>query len=214
MATFEGPTLEEPAVGDAAVDGAEPGIVVVHDSHDAPPTPRRAWWDLDQQGYLSRIQKILLATDGTVTRVLEACAGEEMELTKLEQIVVPAVTADADLALSEGEDVMSRIVLLRGSQSGNTYVYAESLIVPGRLHPRLRHGLYHSDAPIGWLLWENRVETVRELMRWGLEPAGDCASHFRIDDREALISRTYRIISQRQPIMLITEKFPASCFPD
>ena len=197
------------------VSAAGSDIAVVHEPEDLPPpTPRRAWWDLDQQGSLSRIQKILLATDGTVTRVLEACAGEEMELTKLEQIVVPAVTADADLALSEGEDVMSRIVLLRGSQSGNTYVYAESLIVPGRLHPRLRHGLYHSDAPIGWLLWENRVETVRELMRWGLEPAGDCASHFRIDDREALISRTYRIISQRQPIMLITEKFPASCFPD
>jgi len=137
MSTFEKSELDEVAAQDAAVSFAASDIEVVPDHEQSPPTPRRAWWDLDRQGSLSRIQKILLATDGTVTRVLEACAGEEMQLTKLEQTVVPAATADADLALSQGEDVMSRTVLLRGSESGHTYVYAESLIIPGRLHPRL-----------------------------------------------------------------------------
>ncbi len=215
MSTFEGPTLEEPAVERGAVNFTTSDIEVVPEpAEHRGQSDRRAWWDLDRQGSLSRVQKILLATDGTVTRILEACAGEEMELTKLSHSVVPWASADANLELREGEDVLSRMILLKGSQSGRTYLYAESQIVPGRLHPRLRYGLYNSDAPIGWLLWENRIETVRELMRWGVEPAGTCASHFQIDAREALVSRTYRIISQRQPIMLITEKFPAECFPD
>jgi len=215
MSTFEGPILEEPAIQDIATEEPASDIAVVHDLDEDPPlSARRAWWDLDRHGSLSRVQKILLATDGTVTRILEACAGEEMDLIKLAHSVLPWSSGDACLDLSEGDDVLSRMILLKGSESGRTYLFAESQIVPGRLHPRLRHGLYHSDAPIGWLLWENRVETVRELMKWGVEPAGTCSSHFEIDPREALVSRTYRIISQRQPIMLITEKFPAACFPD
>ncbi len=208
--------VERTTVEETATEGAQ-DITVIPD----PTAPGQVstegggpWWDPGEHADLSLVQKILLATDGTVTRILEACAGETMQLVKLSQAVVPWTSADPALGVSEGEEVISRRILLQGEESGRTYLYAESLIVPGRLHPRLRHGLFHSDAPIGWLLWHNRIETVRELLRWGVGPADTCAPYFQIDSAEPVVSRTYRVISQRQPIMLITERFPASSFPD
>lgn len=204
----EGGVAENPVADDIAVipDPTAPGQVSTETG--------RPWWDPAEHADLSLVQKILLATDGTVTRILEACSGEPMHLVKLNQAVVPWASADPALGVSEGDEVISRRILLEGEESGRTYLYAESLIVPERLHPRLRHGLFHSDAPIGWLLWHNRIETVRELLRWGVGPADSCAQYFEIDPGEPVVSRTYRVISQRQPIMLITEKFPASSFPD
>ncbi len=216
MSKLEGPTLDQAGRPDAAIKPTDAAhIVVVQNPEDRSATSADlGWWGPPDHGSLSLVQRILLATDGTVTRILEACAGETMQLVKLSQSVAPAGSGNTGLAVLDGEEVISRRILLRGAQSGRNFLYAESLIVPSRLHPRLRYGLYHSDAPIGRLLWENRVETVRELIKWGLEPAESCAAYFEIAPRETLLFRTYRVIAQRQPIMLITEKFPASSFPD
>jgi chorismate-pyruvate lyase len=212
--SFEGPALDQAVVQGAAIKPSDVAdVVVVQHDQDAGDASLGWWGPLDHQG-LSMVQRVLLTTDGTVTRTLEACAGEPMELVKLSQSIVPGASAGSDLGVADGDDVLFRRILMRGAHSGRHHLYAESLIAPSRLHPRLRHGLYHSDAPIGRLLWEHRVETVRELVRWGLEPAGGCASYFDMDPRQTLVSRTYRVVSQRQPIMLITEKLPADSFPD
>lgn len=214
MSTSEGPALDQPVLEGTAIKASDVADVVVVQHGEDVGDASLGWWSpLDNQG-LSMVQRILLTTDGTVTRTLEACAGEPMELVKLSQSIGPGASADRDLRVADGDDVLFRRILIRGAHSGRNYLYAESLIAPGRLHPRLRHDLYHADAPIGRLLWEHRVETVRELVRWGLEPAGGCAPYFEMDPRQTLVSRTYRVVSQRQPIMLITEKLPADSFPD
>lgn len=187
--------------------------MVKYAASDVIPGADQGWWGPLQHDALTLVQKVLLATDGTVTRILEAFAGEAMQLVKLSQEMVALGSADPGLDGAEGEEVISRRILLRGAQSGCNFLYAESLILPHRLHPRLRHGLFHSDAPIGRLLSEHRIETARELIRWGVEPAESCASYFGIDPRETLVSRTYRVISQRQPIMIICEKFRTESLP-
>jgi len=215
MSKFEGPTLEEHTAegsADEATDMAD-SAVVEDLAVEGTETPSAGCGSSLDQASLSVVQRILLITDGTVTRILEACSGETIELLKLSQSIVSWRSDDTALQLAEGEEVLSRRILLRGTQSGRNFLYAESLIVPGRLHPRLRHGLDHSDEPIGRLLRENRVETLRELVRWQLEPAESCAAHFDMAPEEPVVSRTYRVVSQRQPIMLITEKFPANSFP-
>lgn len=160
------------------------------------------------------MQRILLVTDGTVTNVLEAYAREQIRVVKLRQVSEPAGQAAADLDVLESDQILHREVLLTGRSSGRIFVYALSQIVPARLDPRVRRGLTESLEPIGRLLEKNRVETFREILDARREPAGVRAVHFGIDRRAVLVSRTYRIIAGRQPVMLITEKFPADAFGD
>lgn len=161
---------------------------------------------------LSVSQRILLVTDGTVTRILEAMTGEPIALVKLAQSAGQAPLADPELRVADGEEVIWRRVLLQGAVTGTNYIFADSVIMPRRLHPRLYHDLVYTSEPIGRLLAESRIETFRELVSWGVEPAGDNAEHFGVEPDARLISRTYRMLSQRQPIMVITEKFLASAF--
>ncbi len=161
---------------------------------------------------LSAIQRILLTTDGTVTHVLEAFAGEPINVVKLAQSYELSLADDPDLGIAEGEAVIRRRVLLQGRISEINFLYAESVIMPSRLNPRLYHDLMYTSEPIGRLLVQSRIETFRELVSWGVEPAGEVGECFGLEENERLISRTYRMLSQGQPIMVITEKFPASAF--
>ena len=81
-----------------------------------------------------------------------------------------------------------------------------------RLEARLYHDLVHTSEPIGRLLVQSRIETFRELVSWGIEPAGEVGECFGLEETDPLISRTYRMLSRGKPIMVITEKFPASAF--
>lgn len=173
--------------------------------------PPAAWGDISR---LPPLQRVLLTTDGTVTNVLEALSGEAIALVKLSQSYDLSPTEDPDLRTVEGESLIRRRILLRGRRSGRNYVYAESVILVNRLHPRLCNDLIETDNPVGKLLVQSRIETFREFVSWGFEPAGDIAGHFGLREDDQLISRTYRVFAQRAPIMVITEKFPASAFQE
>jgi chorismate-pyruvate lyase len=80
------------------------------------------------------------------------------------------------------------------------------------LPPSILAGLLETGRPIGRLLNQDRIETWREIVGLGYEPAGDCASYFAIDPSHNLVFRTYRIHVQGQAVMRITEKFPTTWF--
>jgi len=160
----------------------------------------------------TRFQRMLLGTDGTVTHILEAYADEPIDVVKLLQGVDTSNDADAHLRLSGDEKVLRRRVLLRGRDSGQPLLYAEAVVALGRVEPAFLDGLVGTDKPIGILLAENRTETFREILAVDREPAGALGAHFGIDATAELISRTYRIMARQQPMILITEKFPADCF--
>ena len=159
----------------------------------------------------TRFQRMLLGTDGTVTHILEAYADEPIDVVKLLQEIDTWKAGDARLLLSEGK-VLRRHVLLLARRSRRILLYAEAVVVLERADPTLVRGLLETDKPIGVLLAENRTETFREILEVGREPAGSCGAHFGIDPSAELIFRTYRILAGQQPVMLITEKFPADSF--
>lgn len=158
------------------------------------------------------VQHVLLVTDGTVTNVLEAYAGEPITVVKLRQTIEPAGRSVSDLDVRQSDAVMRREVLLRGSESGRTFVHALSQIVPDRLDPAIRRGLLESSKPIGRLIEENHLETFREILSAQREPAGARGVHFGLGHTAPVTSRTYRIIAGGRPIMLITETFPVDAF--
>ncbi len=155
---------------------------------------------------------MLLGTDGTVTHILEAYAGEPIEVVKLLQEYDAATDADGSLQVAGGVKVLRRRVLLRGRTSRRNLLYADVTVVPDRVEEALLAGLITTDKPVGVLLGENRMETFREILVADREPAGPCAPHFGIEPTAVVISRTYRIFARKEPIMLITERFPEEYF--
>ncbi|MGH9278674.1 MAG: chorismate--pyruvate lyase family protein, partial [Acidimicrobiales bacterium] len=140
--------------------------------------------------------------------ILEAYAGEPVEVLKLRQEFDTATPADRALEVAPGVGVLRRRVVLRGADSGQVLLYAEAVVVPERENPAVIDGLIHTDKPIGTLLAENRTETFREILAIGREAAGASASPLGVEAGDPVIARTYRIICEHRPSMLITEKFP------
>lgn len=161
---------------------------------------------------LTRFQRVLLGTDGTVTHILEAYTDEPIEVLKLRHDLDVPGPGDEALEAGPGTPVLRRHVVLRGRRSRQPLLYAEAVVVPGRLDPPVVDGLVGTDKPIGSLLAENRMETFREILAVDCEPAGACAGHLGVDPTADLIFRTYRIVFRGRPVMLITEKFPARSF--
>lgn len=165
-----------------------------------------------EEGSFTRFQRLLLGTDGTVTHILEAYAEEPVEVVKLLQEFDVATDADAALDLGAEEKVLRRHVVLRGRHTRTNLLYAEAVVALGRADPAFVDGLLGTDRPIGLLLAEGRTETFREILAVGVERAGACGAHFHLDGSAPLIARTYRIVSRQQPMIVITEKFPAAFF--
>jgi chorismate-pyruvate lyase len=96
---------------------------------------------------------------------------------------------------------MERKILLCGTSSGRVYAYAESVLVLDQLQ---------SDKPLGRLWSEHKKETLKERMAMSRHPMGDLVAHFQTAPESDCLVRRYRVITGGQPIMTITEYFPAT----
>ena len=161
---------------------------------------------------LTRFQRLLVATDGTVTHLLEIYAGEPVEVVKLEQVFGTTDAGDADLGVPTDEKVLRREVLLRSARSRQNLLHARSVVVLARVDPGLVDDLLATHAPLGFLLGERRTETFREVLEAGTEPAGAVGAHFGIDAAAEVVARTYRIVTGGRPVVLVRERFPAGFF--
>lgn len=162
---------------------------------------------------VSPLQRLLLTTDATVTRLLEGLFGESIRTDGLGQACRSASPADAELELAGHEILLSRQTLLQGSDTGRNYLYAEACVVLDRLASGLREGLLTTSEPIGALLTAHRTETFREVLRLGRRPAGALGARLEMDSDADLVFRTYRIMSGGKPIMLLTEYLPPLRLP-
>ncbi len=161
---------------------------------------------------LSIFQRVLLTTDGTVTKMLEIYAGEEIQVIKLSQEVRVSNQPLASLEMAGPYSVLDRKILLRGKRSQRNLLYAESTIALDRLNHTVRNSLLEDEVPIGRLLLDCQAETFRKIMSCSKEPAGALACYFQVRPSLGMISRTYQIVMGQRPVMQITEKFPETHF--
>ena len=161
---------------------------------------------------ISKFQRILLTTDGTVTDILEAYAFEQILIVKLSEKLILLDRDILSMNLKEGTEVIARKILLQGKISRKNYVYAESIIVPERLDEQFKNTLLKTRTPIGKIWFEQQVETCKEILETSKESSEGLSSYFNIDPSDNLLSRTYQVISNRKSVMMITEKFPESYF--
>ena len=163
---------------------------------------------LEDLGTLTPLQRMLLACDGTLTDMVEAAFDEPIRLVKIAVETMPAGEAARELDLGPGGLVMRRQILLQGASTGVNYVFAESLIAVDALPPALREALLQSDAPLGRLWVQHRLETRKEILRvWRIPGA---APRFGAAGVQGQLARSYRVFSAGRPIMLISEYFPVA----
>jgi chorismate-pyruvate lyase len=161
---------------------------------------------------LSPVHRILLTTDGSITRILEALEGCEVRVETVLQEVDKATPEIAGvLRIEAGEDVNHRVVNLRSCR--RTLVRATSYAPLSRLEPRFKDAVMRADKPIGKIMAELEIESRREILGFStLKASSQLASIFGIAQGELLLERSYVIIYRRAPLLYITEVFPHSFF--
>ncbi|MGB3641620.1 MAG: chorismate pyruvate-lyase family protein [Rivularia sp. (in: cyanobacteria)] len=161
---------------------------------------------------LGTFQKILLKADGTVTAMLEAYLSEPIQVVKISEKLANMELKFPNTKLNKQEQVIARKVLLQGEISQRNFIYADSLILLNNLDEQFSYELLNTNKPIGKLWSDQKVETFKEIIASGEEPANELSNYFCIEPEANVLFRTYSVFSKGKIIMIITEKFPQSYF--
>jgi chorismate-pyruvate lyase len=159
---------------------------------------------------LSPILRVLLVTDGTVTRTLEAYFGEAIDVDVLEHAERTSGSPYPLIDIAAGDHILHRYVRLLGRTTRRVYAVAESVAVLEHISQQMRRNLIQEHKGIGELLREGRLETYRELLSANLTAASGWAEHLHIAATEGVVTRDYRIYQGGRAVLLIREIFPES----
>ena len=161
---------------------------------------------------LTPFQRALLVIDGTVTQFIEAYTFSPVEIVLLHQETQTLLTDHAWLDAEKGTEVVARQVVLqteqKDGQKPTVHAYATSLIVLNRIPQIIREGLTLKGQGLGQLLQRSSLETRRDLLWWGLKRPKGLPEVLLHLEGKPFLSRTYRILADGHPIMLISEQFP------
>jgi chorismate--pyruvate lyase len=162
---------------------------------------------------LHRDLRILIATDGTLTRMLSIVANDDIALQIIDQKPI-APSAPESKQLPSGR-ILQRDILLRGQTSGIPYVAAESLLAIDLLPSSMVTALTKTDRTLGEVMVASGLETFKEAATvWRGALPGWVATTGYQDSRSDTLSRRYRVIIGGQPAIIITEHFLQNVFSD
>ncbi len=161
---------------------------------------------------LSPFHRALLITDGTVTRFIEAYQLTPIQVVLLYQARRKLQNQHIWLDMPTGGNIIAREVVLQSPSTENQmpkiHAYAVSQIVHERLPQPVVDGLEAGINGLGILLHHSQLETRRDLLWWGVERVTGLPSTIAYYEGAPFLNRTYRIVANECPLMLITEKFP------
>jgi chorismate lyase len=167
----------------------------------------------DEIRKLNRDLRILIASNGTLTRILGIVADDEIVVQIVEQHVhgvTPRMPVSEQLPTGR---VLQRRILLRGRSSGHSFVAAESLIAIDSLPPAITTSLTKTERPIGEVITASCLETFKEEAEvWiGPQPGWLALAGYQ-NSESRIVARRYRIIAGGQPVIIITEYFLRNVF--
>ena len=161
---------------------------------------RQAFVDPGDATHSRRTLTLLLAQDGSTTRLCEAIAGAPVELHVLHQAVTGDLPA-AVRALLPGRHFIERITCL--AAHGEVMMDNLSYIALDGIEASLRRDLESGTVPIGHLL--ARLWVRREPLPVAPSLAERLWSAVGTPDSEA--TRAYRIVTPEGPRMVIAETY-------
>ncbi|BBX60138.1 chorismate pyruvate-lyase [Mycobacterium shottsii] len=164
---------------------------------------------------LNRDLRILIATNGTLTRILNVLANDEIVVEIIKQQIQDAAPEMDGRDHSSIGRVLRRDIVLKGRRSGIPFVAAESFIAIDLLPAEIVASLLETHRPIGEVMAASCIETFKEEAKvW----AGESPAWLALDRRRNLppkvVGRQYRVIAEGRPVIIITEYFLRSVFED
>jgi chorismate lyase len=164
---------------------------------------------------LDRDLRILIATNGTLTRILNVLANEEIAVEIVRQQIHDVAPKELELEDSAIGRVLQRDILLKGRTSGNAFIAAESLIAIDLLPHAIIASLTETDRPIGEIMAASCIETFKEEAKvWtGKLPSWPALDGYQ-NSRTGNVARRYRIIAGGRPVFVITEYVLRTAFDD
>lgn len=166
----------------------------------------------------SPLELALVRSEGTVTALLEGLVGEPIDAEPLGHRTLSA-GASGPLEVPPGHPLLDRSARLVGRRSGHPYVFAATVLVPGRLPEGFVGQLTSGHRPIGRILEAEGLMVTREPLR-GPDPIGGPVTVTGApmsDDvppaGDVLLARTYRVLIDGAPVMVISEWFLTTLAP-
>jgi chorismate-pyruvate lyase len=148
----------------------------------------------------------LLFTDGTVSRALEAHTLSGVAVEPVDQATVPAdEPISRYLEVPDATECIRRRVTMHIADTRPVAVWAESHLVIERLPSDFVNVLGATPQGIGGSLQRMHLESYRELLQCGLRPPPPWAAEQ--ERQTTAMTRTYRVITQGLPALLIQETF-------
>jgi chorismate-pyruvate lyase len=160
---------------------------------------------------LSSAHRMLLATDGSITRLLEAVSGRPIDARVLSQEDLPAPVALAGpLEVEPGHTVTFRLATL--CDRDQIVCVAGSVLVLDRLPPIVRAQLFTTTTPIGRIVVSSGVRAERRSVSVDVaRPLRPLELFGPLDDDRFLV-RESRLVTEGRVIATIRECFPYAVF--
>ncbi len=161
-------------------------------------------------GNLSSAQKILLATDGSVTTILDVLKGHINVDTLVQEFREADEIQAQELGINKGDTVNYRAVVMSHNPE-EPLIHAISLTPVDKLTNNFKEDLLKADIPIGRILKKYNIESRREVTHIGAEePDDELKKIFGTDSM--MLTRIYNIIYKDEVLIRIKEVFPYSLF--
>lgn len=161
---------------------------------------------------LARDLQILIATNGTLTRILEVVSEEEIDVKIIDQRTHATAPREHGLEDFPAGEVLRRQVVLTGRRTGAPFVAAESFIAANHLPPAITATLTETDRPIGEVVLSNCIETYKDAAKVWFAPIPDWARIEKSSNQPGTYARRYRIIIGGRPVISISEYFLTDAF--
>lgn len=155
-------------------------------------------WSSVEESLPPFLRAVLLA-DGTVTSLISAFMGEEIDVITIEQGFIKMPDELRFLGLEKDDTAFVRKVNLIGRTTNKRYASAESLLNPALIGTDLFRALTDEGVGMGDVLRNNARGSFREIIN--------------IQDASTeTAQRTYAVYLDRHPSILITETFTINNF--
>lgn len=163
--------------------------------------------------FLSPYQRVLLACDGPVNRLIEAYTLDRLEVRRIAQDEERLAEADDWLELPAGAMVIRREIVIQRHDGGALYAHARSVLALERLPGRVVRRLDRDGEGLGEILNQEGLECRSELLWFGRERHAPPPEALRGRGITRTLTRAYRLLSGGRPIAVVTERFPLRAGP-
>jgi chorismate-pyruvate lyase len=170
-------------------------------------TPKRLLPE-DEIRRLDRDLRILIASNGTLTRILGIVADEEIVVDIVDQQFCGESSWVPSSGARPAGRILQRRIFLKGRSSEQAFVAAESLVAIDLLPPEIATSLINTEHPIGEVMAASSLESFKEAAEvWSGPPPAWLAAAGYQHPEPRIVGRRYRVITGGQPAIVITEYF-------